>query len=146
IRQVADDAQIRSERGEIERERIAFMDGELARAEVAFQSRHDVAVDLHHVQRPGDTRKGSRDCGEAGTDLDHAVAGARCYGRDDARDRAFVNEEVLAETLARAVRVAQAASSAASSIAVRRLPTSPRPVPARSSAVPWSTDVRMMGS
>ena len=38
------------------------------------------------------------------------------------------------------------ANELASATAATRLPTSALPVPARSSAVPWSTEVRMMGS
>src|SRR6185369_16088845 len=94
--------------------------------------------------------------GQAGPDLDQVVAGPRIDRIDDPLDVVGVDQEVLAEALAGNVRDqavrggACCARTSASSSAATRLPTSAvrsrSGSAARSSAVPWSTDVRTNGN
>src|SRR5690606_20535694 len=104
-----------------------------------------VAVDFHDMQviQPFQQRFGQ--CAEAGADFDDRVAALRADGFDDAGDDAVVDQEVLAESLARNVPGTCAsvhalrrwrARSAASSTAATRLSQLALPVPASSSAVP----------
>src|SRR5204862_7155098 len=94
--------------------------------------------------RLGQERQGERAFARA--DLDEAVARRRRERAKDAIDHAALVQEMLAEALARDVRAFHqrpaCASFWASSTAARRLPRSAPPVPARSSATPWSTEVR----
>src|SRR5690606_19831169 len=157
VGQVADDAHLAGravDGGEVELEDVGLVQHEAAVAgEAHAQGGREIAVQFDGgeagvgaQQRPGEGAL-------AGADFHQAFAAARRDGADDAVDDAVVVQEVLAETLARPVRgvVHQRASrqrrpiSRAAATAVARLPGSARPVPARSSAVPWSTEVRTMG-
>ena len=118
---------------------VTLVDDEFARARaVPPQFRNHVAVDLDHLEPPAalEQRPGQR--AEPGSDLDQPLAGLRIDRGDDTREHARVVQEMLPEALAGADHP----SSSASPIAANRLPGSARPLPARSSAVPWSTDVR----
>src|SRR5262245_55144812 len=98
-----------------------------------------VAIDLDRRERAELLEQRCRERSAAGPDLDDALAAPRLDRRDDARDHLGIVEEVLAEALAHVARVI------ACSIAALRLPDSAWPLPASESAVPWSTEVRMIG-
>ena len=91
--------------------------------------------------------RGSGQRAAAGADLDDALPGPGVDCRDDAPQDAGIVQEMLPEPLARAVQGGgqPGPRRAASRIDSNRLPGSARPVPARSSAVPWSTDTRRNG-
>src|SRR5690606_12326612 len=122
-----------------------------------------VAVEFDRRQRTVavEQRQGQRAL--AGTDLDDAIARPRIDGQHDLLDHRFFVQEVLSQVLLRIAaeavgieataavapaRVATAharpprASIAQVRIAASRLDGSARPLPARSSAVPWSTATR----
>src|SRR5690625_4871287 len=87
------------------------------------------------------------------TDLYQCIAGFRIDQVDHPGDGIWVDEKVLPEAFSsavsgheRALRAARSARSMAVLKAAARLPDSAWPVPASSSAVPWSTEVRTMGS
>src|SRR5690606_9801787 len=90
------------------------------------------------------------ECAFARTDLHKWLAGTRVDGGDNAPQDAGIVQEMLPEALARDVGVAahawrRAARSSARRAAAKALPASARPWPARSSATPWSTEVRTNG-
>ena len=146
---------------EVERQRIGFVQREPIRRESLAQPRGEIAVDLDRRDASGafDQRAGQR--AETRPDFDDVVAGLRSDRVDDARDVMRIGEEILAEALARLMPCMRsvgalsripldAASSIARSTAATRLPDDrpsarARASAARSSAVPWSTDVRMNG-
>src|SRR6185503_3525642 len=148
VGKVSHDAQRRWQLAQVEVEDIAFVDGHAAVAVDEPQVRGELAVDLDHVQAIHDAGELPREQARSRADLDHGVARLRRDRLHDAREVVGVCEEVLAEALARLVlhRYRRRAISQASAIAACRLPASISPAPARSSAVPWSTDVLMSGS
>ena len=139
---------VAAQRAEVELERVGQVHAQVAAAAAAaLEFRHHVAVDLDDVERARGLEQRHGDRAAPGTDLDQAVAGLRRDGAHDAVDRPGIVQEVLAEALLGAAQGRRAAqSSTASRTAARRLPASARPVPARSRAVPWSTEVRTIGS
>ena len=146
VGQVAADTQAtaRGERDEVDVERVGLVHDQLAqRADPRLQFGDHVAVDLDDFQASRAREQVAGQRAQSRSDLDQWLPGLRIDGRDDARDHLLVMQEVLAEALAGAYH--RLAQSSASSSAAARLPASARPVPARSSAVPWSTDVRMIG-
>src|SRR5690606_7368118 len=127
------------------------------------QRREQVAVELDRGQSAVAVEQGQRQRTLAGPDLDDVVAGTGIDRQHDALDHAAVVQEVLAEVLlgvaAEAIGVARvagargralpahaparrSASRLQASLAANRLDGSAVPVPAMSSAVPWSTATR----
>ena len=128
-----------------------------------------VALDRDHLC-PGAEQRAGQPAG-AGADLEHRGAVQIAGNRSDAIEQLFVEQEILAERLARlqpmrAHRLAQRrqmrcgprrhlagaqlrsraiASLAAMAIAAIVGPGSASPVPAMLNAVPWSGEVRMIG-
>jgi len=150
VRQVPDDAQPATahagERREIELERVGFVQLEcLRRPPAGAQLRGEIAVDFDRIQRAGLADEPFGERATAGPDLEQCLVGLRRDFAHDAIEHAAVMQEMLAEPLAREDQARLAANSTARRVAAMRLPASARPVPARSSAVPWSTDVRMIG-
>ena len=150
VGQIADDSQAAAAHTrqccKIEIQRIGFMQLECLRcAPARAQLGGEIAIDLDGVQRAGlaDQAFGERAASRA--DLQQRLLGLRRDFAHDAIEHAAVMQEMLAEPLAREDHARLAANSTASRVAAMRLPASARPVPARSSAVPWSTDVRMIG-
>ena len=138
VGQVADDPQGIAERTEIELERVRLVDDHVAPAvETALQRRRQVAVQFDAVKPARFLRERLRDGALPGSDLHDGVLRLRIDGADDRVDGAGIGQEVLAESLARSMRLhRRSASRAAISTAATRLPGSARPVPARSNAVP----------
>ena len=143
----------RGQRRPVEDQRVAFDQGQFLRGEAAAQPRRQIAVDFDggDLACPLDQQQGQR--AQAGADLDNALARPRVDRGDDALDVMRVVQEVLREAPSRAVALHQRpadgrspASRSASARAAIMLPASALPSPARSSAVPWSTEVRTMGS
>jgi len=157
VGQVADHAQPIAERGEVEPEHIGGVHGQ-ARRELVRERGGEIAVDFDgvHFIHCGEQR--ARQRAQPGSDFDDAVGARRAYRSDDRGNDAGVNQEVLAEAFARlvlqeaartrtcSVQVLPRASAAAMLTAASRLPESALPLAASSSAVPWSTEVRMIGS
>ena len=112
------------------------------------EARHQVAVDLDHVQRARAPRAAAREGAAPGPISTMRSPGCGAIARTIRSMVAGIVQEVLAEALAGAASPLRAAAHerAASRSAASRLPASARPVPARSSAVPWSTEVRTIGS
>src|SRR5690606_3226871 len=128
----------------------------------AGQRSDQVAVELDDGQRAMtlEQRQGQRAL--AGADLDQPVLRARCDRVDDTLDIGLLVQEVLPERFLGAAETARgwcahagapsasawrraAASCAQVPMAAIRLVGSARPVPARSSAVPWSPATRGQG-
>ena len=111
------------------------------------EARHDVRVDLDRVQAARAREQRGGDGAAARADLDDAVAraGDRWRGRcaRSSRDRAGSAARSASSRGSPARPAGRCARPCAS--AASRLPGSARPVPARSSAVPWSTEVRTIG-
>src|SRR5690606_16314591 len=115
-------------------------------------------VDLDDVQRSHalEQRRGQR--AEPTADLDERVVRPRIDRIDESPDHGRVVQKMLPEALARrnapralqrpahAAPRALRASSRPTRSAASRLSGRARPVPASGSAVPWSTDVRTIGS
>ncbi len=109
-----------------------------------LQRRHDVAIDLDHVEPARQRKDRCRDRAAAGADFHEPIARTRVDGAHDPVDRAGVVQEVLPVALlgvtvlhqCDAWRRARWLSSSASANAACRLPGSALRVPARSSAVP----------
>ena len=123
------------------------------------RERAQVALDRDHLLCALREKRARKAAG-AGADLDDGDARKRPRGAGDFAGQVEVEQEVLAERLARveAVRrdhVAQARQSvggeahrvnrSASLIAAMRLAGLARPFPAMSKAVPWSGEVRTNG-
>jgi hypothetical protein len=149
VGQVADQADrcAARERGDVDGERVGFDDLELADARGRrAQARGQVAVELDRGQRADarEQREGERAFARA--DLDEALARLRVDRAQQPVDDAALVQEMLPEALLHHVRFghgrARSNVSTANATAVARLDGSARPVPAMSSAVPWSTDVR----
>jgi hypothetical protein len=126
------------------------------RREFDGERRGEIAVDLDDGQSvdPIEQRSGQR--AQTRADFDEALASLRRDRLDDALDIMRIGQEMLAESLARAMRGfqraaarARAARSIARSTAANSEPGSAArasaPSAARSSAVPWSTEVRTIG-
>jgi hypothetical protein len=154
--QVADDAQVAAQRCEVERQRIGYVQREPFRREFGRERGGEIAIDLDDGQAvdPVQQRPGKR--AQARADFDEALASLRCDRVDNALDIMRIGQEMLAEPFARAVRGyqrpaarARDARSIASSTAANSEPGSAArasaPSAARSSAVPWSTEVRTIG-
>ena len=156
---VADDAQLAvlRQRGKVELQGIGLMQPEAGlEGEALLQMRGQVAIDLDGIEPLGGLEQGGGHHPLARADFQQVIAGARVDGHDDALHHAVIAQKVLSEALARRVIHGGArlgwgqcarrrARSAAASIAASKLPGSARPLPARSRAVPWSTEVRMIG-
>ena len=122
------------------------MDGQPLRAVFLAQQGDQVPVQLHHMQvrQLFQQRVGER--AAAGADFHQGVVFLQPQGTHHQVHQIAVVQKVLAETFAGAVFCHVAASSRASRVAAIRLPALAWPVPARSKAVPWSTEVRIKGS
>src|SRR6476469_8134216 len=107
VRQVADDAQPRSERREVESECIGDVQLETVGLKTFPQPRREIAVDLDRRDAAGarDERVGQR--GESRAYLDDVVAGLRIDRLDDSPGVVRVGKKMLAEALARRVSVHQ---------------------------------------
>ena len=103
-------------------------------------------VDLDDVQPRDRLEQRAGEGAAAAADLHHAVIGGRVDGRDQPGDHRGVVQEVLPQPFSRSQGHSRRISVNAKSTAWCRLSGLARPVPARSSAVPWSTEVRTMGS
>src|SRR5205807_6918290 len=137
------------------------------RLEAIRQQRREITVDLDGIERAVaafEQRRGER--AAPGPDLHQMIPDPGRERARDAQDHRGVVEEVLAEALAarrpaarsdggggggRGARQARhqrrcAARRLASRTAALKLRESARPLPARSSAVPWSGEVRTIGS
>ena len=146
VGQVADHAQVVSQRRKIEFEHVAFMDDQAFRRIQSVQPGDEVAVDFDNLQAVQTSEQRIGQCTEPGTDFNQVVAPPWHDHRDDAGNDAVVDQKVLAKPLARnvsgrgthghAARLLRMASSAASSMAAIRLSGLALPVPASSSAVP----------
>src|SRR6185437_2428559 len=114
----------------------------------APQQCHEVAINLDCIELAlCRLQQQARESAAPGADLHQVLIGARADFSHDVSQHRRVVEEVLAKALAAHRKPTHAAaSSMASSMAEIRLRGSARPVPARSSAVPWSTEVRRIGS
>src|SRR5207302_158744 len=101
VGQVADDTHAGRKAREVELERIGFVDRETRHF---AQPGGEVAVDLDRMQlaRALDQRRAERAL--AGADLDDAFAGPRRDGIDDAREHLALVQEMLPESLTRAMR------------------------------------------
>jgi len=116
------------------------------------EGRDEVPVEFDDRERAVPIEQREGDGALAGADFDEAIAGPRVHGLHDLRDDALLVQEVLAEVLLRAGLergglVAHAAISlramrAQMDTAANRLEGSAMPLPASSSAVPWSTATR----
>jgi hypothetical protein len=101
-----------------------------------------VAIDFYDLEPSCRLQQPLRQCALAGPDFHRGITRGKPDGGHDARNDRRIMQEVLTETLAcAAVRRTQERSwrdamRPASSIAASRLPASPLPLPARSSAVP----------
>src|SRR5579862_7818 len=153
VRKIAGHAQSIAERREVERQRIRFVQRESIGIESIAQTCRKITVDLDRGDAPRALEQRAGERAESRPDLDNVVAGSWIDRVDDSRDVMRIDEKVLAEPLARPVTLDQSgarrASAIASSMAATRLPGSAvfasSASDARSSAVPWSTDVRMNG-
>ena len=106
----------------------------------------EVAVKFYRMQMPGAAGEGVRYCTLARPNFNDYVVLGRVDCTNDGVDNARIIQEMLAKALACAVlRHQLCAMVIASSTAASRLPGSALPVPAISNAVPWSTEVRMIG-
>src|SRR5690606_6681242 len=140
---------------EIEVQHVHFHQAELrAPGKARAQARGQVAVDLDGEHAGTTVQQRAGECALPGADFDQCFTCLRVRGRYDAFNDVRIVQKVLPEALACAMALvlAQArlpawwARLAAMATAARRLPASALPLPARSSAVPWSTEVRMKGS
>src|SRR4030095_7240130 len=156
VRQIADDAQSRTQRRIVESQRIGDVQRELVAGKVGGEARSEIAVDLDVVDRSGTLDQRAGKSGQPRADLDQVVAWMRIDGVDDLRDVMSIGEKILPKTFSCDVTAHRdrqpprcATSSSARSMAAYRLPGSAAralaPSAARSSAVPWSTDVRTKG-
>jgi len=104
VRQVADDAQLSAQRCEVERQRIGDVQRQPLRRELGSERSGEIAVDFDDGQAagPGQQRPGQRTQPRA--DLDEVLASLRRDRLDDAPDVVRIGQEMLAESLARAVR------------------------------------------
>ncbi len=137
VGQVADQAQIAADAGEVESQGITFVDGHACRRVLLVQAGDQVAVDFDDVQMIEARQQRLGNCPEAGADFDDRVAALRIDGGDDGIDDAAVNQEILPESFAGDVALHwRTAMRVASATASNRLPGSARPLPASSSAVP----------
>src|SRR5262249_17160334 len=161
--QIANDPLSDPEPAEIKLQCIALMDRDARAGKGSAKSRYDVTVDLDDVQVGHTLGERPRERTETWPDFCHAIVPAGSDCSKDGFDHCVIGEKVLAEALARAVRLhdpprrgseaparasrrARRASIAASLIASMRLPALALPLPASASAVPWSTEVRMIGN
>src|SRR5574343_42074 len=148
VGQVADQTLPRADAGEVEGQRIALVDGHALPAMLLFQAGDQVTVAFDDVQVIDPLQQGLGDGAEAWADFDYRITTLWIDGRNDGTDDALVDQEVLAKSFAGDVAFHAdflCAMRAASLTASNKLPGSALPVPASSSAVPWSTEVRMMG-
>ena len=147
VGQVADQAQARAARGghgaPVHLQCVGLVQHEPRLIGIAVaQQRRQVAIDFDHFEPSGGSSSRCVSAPWPGPISTAASPGCEVDRRHDARNDRRIVQEMLAETLARAaVGNAQTGSwrdaiCAASSIAAIRLPASPRPLPARSSAVP----------
>ena len=121
------------------------MDAQVLRRMQPFQPGNDVAVDFNDVQMVEPLQQRFGQGTQPRPDLDHLGVAPGGNGRDNVRDNLLIDQKMLAEAFARGVAHWRSAISIACSTATNRLPGSALPVPASSSAVPWSTEVRMIG-
>jgi hypothetical protein len=116
--------------------------------------------DVQVIEPP---QQGRGQGGQPRANLDHRLVTLHRQLVDDLGDDLLIDQEILAKALARDMRphaltcllppgrasgatgAALATISMACSMATSKLPGSARPLPASSSAVPWSTEVRMIG-
>jgi hypothetical protein len=104
VRQVADDAQLSAQRCEVECQRIGDVQRQPLRRELGSERSGEIAIDFDDSQAAGlgQQRPGQRTQPRA--DLDEMLASLRRDRLDDARDVMRIGQEMLAESLARAVR------------------------------------------
>src|SRR5690606_2267033 len=156
VGQVADHPQLLARLGqgaEVEFQGVALVQGELrVAAEAGLQHGMQVVIEFDHVKLAAAGEQAFGQGTLARADLDQMLSFARGNAAQDAVDHAVIVQEILTETLARPVWSKFGHCWPRASImlmavcrATFRLPTSTRPVPARSNAVPWSTEVRMIG-
>ena len=158
VGQVADDAQAGAERGEIELERIAFVDRRALAAETRARSRATMSRSISTTCSGATTRASGRvSAPRPGPISTMRSPRARRDGGDDGgdrpprRSRKFWLKRLRGRCSVTArgaplFRPRRASSARELGSPSTRLPASARPVPARSSAVPWSTEVRTIGS
>src|SRR3954470_11851451 len=116
-------------------------------AKAFTQQCRQVAIDLDRVERPRAAHQPLGQRAAARADFHQRLRGLGIDVANDAFQHATVVQEVLTEAFAREGHVGRVrTNSTARRVAATRLPASARPVPARSSAVPWSTEVRTMGN
>jgi hypothetical protein len=110
-----------------------------------------IAVELDDIQIGAGIEQRYRDGAAPGADLEQPFPGMRRDRVDDGGDDAGRMQEVLSQAFlgcglrAQERRLSAAIMSSAVRSAWIRLPVSALPLPARSRAVPWSTEVRMIG-
>src|SRR5262249_13292577 len=156
VGQVAHHPQGRWKRGEVKAQGVPLVHAQPLPGMTLPESLAQIPVDLDHVQviEPSEQREGQRS--EAGSDLDDVIVCAEADGCYDSLDVSRIDEKMLADPLPRGVTASRHSSyptrcastraiASATSTASIRLWAPARPVPAMSIAVPWSTDVRMMG-
>ncbi len=107
--------------------------------------RYQITIDFDRVQACNPRRERTRQDAMTWADFNDMIDQLRREGVDHALYDICIVEKVLAEAPARDRDVHGLASMSAKSTAARRLAGSASPVPASSSAVPWSTDVRTNG-
>ncbi len=102
VRQVADDAHAGRQAREVEFERIGAMDGQ--RWELLLKARGEIAIDLDRLDHAGggDERRGEHPF--AGANLHEVIGLLRRDRVQDLLQHASLVQEVLAETLTRAMR------------------------------------------
>ncbi len=158
VGQVAHDPQssapLAGELGEVEFQRVDLVEYEAwIFVYLGAQQCDQIAVNLECIERAvAGFEQQAGECSTAWPNFHEAIVRAGPDRRDDVfQDRGIV-QEMLAKPLATrwltqaGLGTHWEASSIARLIAEARLLGSARPVPARSSAVPWSTDVRRIGN
>ena len=148
VGQIADGAKVRPENGKVEAQYIGIKHREIRCGKTCAQCFGEIVINFHRVQmiERNTERRGDRTGTRA--DFDQDIVTPRCDGGDDATDVMMIGQKMLAEPFLGAWQHGYRlrANCTAKWIAAIMLPVSMLPVPARSSAVPWSTDVRMIGS
>jgi hypothetical protein len=157
VRQVADDAQLAAQRREVEGQRVGDVQREPLRRKFGGERGGEIAIDLDDGQSVDLRQQRAGQRAETRADFDETLAALRRDRSDDAIDVMRIGQKMLAESFARPVRgyrqcpAARACDtrSIARSTAANSEPGSAArasaPSAARSSAVPWSTDVRTNG-
>jgi hypothetical protein len=153
------------ERREVHRQHVGVQQRERAVRPRGFGERlEQVTVEFDRGQRAVAVEHRQRERALARTDLDDAVPGTRVHRQQDLLDDTALVQEVLPERLLRLAAEAGGVAVLGAAVAARRAHARPRaraaarrvhcamaacrlegsasPVPAMSSAVPWSTATR----